>query len=1242
MRTEDGQIIYRCLNGDAAAFGLLVDKYKASIYALAYSKLGNFHDAEDVTQEVFIKAFRKLRTLRWWDSFRAWLYAITSNLCKDWIRSRSSRPDGEFVADQKRDVLDQQSVESYREASLRESIRETMDSLPEKYRQVLILYYFGGMKRSEIAGFLGVSIRTIGDRLMKGRARLKEEMIEMMSEVYQQKRLSETFTFRIVEMVKRMRIQSVPRMNWLPWGISVTFGAIIALLSLTSSIAPLVPGHMVFSMPDGSEATFLQNRSDIHNSHFSKRGKADENLRYINVPVSLEDVGNNPSLSVKPTEITPTGQVDGQVDSSEQPPLMTSASALGASIHSEVVVFGHVVADETPVPDAQVSVYQFPPSQDTVMEYETRTRNDGSFQLEILEPKQWELSRSDGGKWKLLVAVATHPQHSFGWTRFSKEDIADVTIRLHQPAAIDGIVTNQDGIPIEGAKAQIEMVSFVEIDDPSTGTLTGGAIPSQIAETDSSGMFAFTNLPEASSVFLRITAAGYAQMTASGIQAGMEELPFSLKPEGRVEGTLTFGDSGEPVSGMTIAVHAAYPGTARAEAQTAEDGSYTLAGLPTGDYSVVVKNPPQDRIAVPQGRVTVLEGTVEKLDLQLIIGGFITGRVTDRDTNEPIEGHYINLSQNESLTTVAITDETGFYRLQAAPGKATLYTHAPKGYESVEREVGRQVQKRVDVIEGGTTANVDFQFRKSELLSLTGRVLTADGEPVEGAVISDRLERGRYYDTSDRRGNFTISEISAGQKLSLEAQNVQAQLRGYADVEAQRDLDVVMLVERYETTSVSGRVVDERSEPVPSANVILIRFDRDLRRGVLSPAGLTDDLGRYSMAGLIVGDEYQILARKKGHKEVRTRRFEAMPAMSPLEDIVFFPPGRFFLAGKVTDADGNPVPNARIRSRSIQPGVRTDMNGHYRLDNLSNAVEVELTVSHPDYGTTMFLYVPTNQTRDFRLVKANRYLSGKVLDADGNPVENARLEVFVDDDQQASGHIEPVDMTDRRGRFRLDHILGDSVSIYVGKGEIHRIFDDVKTNQNDVTFRLEEKSEPPTPAEEAAKRGHTEGAILTDEQAKRRMRMRGKPAPELDVAHWLNEELVTTWIRSTPIKLSDVKGMVVILHFWECENARSVEGIGFLNALQEEYSERGMVCIGIHRFTTQIEGVKQLIEDKGAEYHIAIDKKSPLPEAKGLTFERYGVSSQDFIVIDRQGVVHGRILDYKLEEAVQELLSHKF
>ena len=93
MRTADGYIISQCLDGNSAAFGVLVDRYKESIYALAYSMLHDFHDSEDITQEVFIKAYEKLHTLKRYDSFHAWLFAIATNLCKNWIKSRSRRPD---------------------------------------------------------------------------------------------------------------------------------------------------------------------------------------------------------------------------------------------------------------------------------------------------------------------------------------------------------------------------------------------------------------------------------------------------------------------------------------------------------------------------------------------------------------------------------------------------------------------------------------------------------------------------------------------------------------------------------------------------------------------------------------------------------------------------------------------------------------------------------------------------------------------------------------------------------------------------------------------------------------------------------------------------------------------------------------------------------------------------------------------------------------------------------------------
>jgi len=236
MRMADRYIINKCLNGDSTAFGMLVDKYKESVYALAYSKLRNFHDAEDVTQEAFMKAYQNLRTLRQWDDFHAWIYAITNNICKMMIRSRSRQPDREFIEDQ--DVKSLHTDKSYYESPMLELLHEALDSLPETYQQVLTLHYLGGMDGTEIAEFLGMSPTSIWQRLSRARSLLRKEMLDMMSETFEQNRLKAGFTFRIVEMVKGIRLNPISP-KALPWGLSLATGIIIAVLSIGTHLNPM-------------------------------------------------------------------------------------------------------------------------------------------------------------------------------------------------------------------------------------------------------------------------------------------------------------------------------------------------------------------------------------------------------------------------------------------------------------------------------------------------------------------------------------------------------------------------------------------------------------------------------------------------------------------------------------------------------------------------------------------------------------------------------------------------------------------------------------------------------------------------------------------------------------------------------------------------------------------------------------------------------------------------------------------
>ncbi len=241
MRTEDGSIIQECINGEPGAFGILVDKYKEGIYAFVYTKLQDFQDAQDVTQEVFLRAYRDLRSLRKWESFAFWLYRIAYARCAELLKLESKRADQGFIEDQSPEAINTLSLSSYHADQLNKFVREFLNSLPEIHREVLVLCYFGGMKSSEMAKALGISPAAVRKRLSRARAQLRKEMIAMMDTAFDGQGLPAGFTIRVVEMLKQMKIQPIPRSTRLPWGLSLATGIIIAIMSIGSHLSSINP-----------------------------------------------------------------------------------------------------------------------------------------------------------------------------------------------------------------------------------------------------------------------------------------------------------------------------------------------------------------------------------------------------------------------------------------------------------------------------------------------------------------------------------------------------------------------------------------------------------------------------------------------------------------------------------------------------------------------------------------------------------------------------------------------------------------------------------------------------------------------------------------------------------------------------------------------------------------------------------------------------------------------------------------
>ena len=181
MEKGDVELIHRILSGDENAFGILVKKYQKSVHALAWRKIGDFHIAEEITQDTFLQAHKKLASLKNPSQFAGWLYVIADRLCRARFRKRQLRTQSLEATDA--ETLEETAYSNYvheqREgtavAHRRRIVQKLMEKLPESERTVMVLYYLGEMSGKEISKFLGVSPNTVRSRLQRARKRLKNE-----------------------------------------------------------------------------------------------------------------------------------------------------------------------------------------------------------------------------------------------------------------------------------------------------------------------------------------------------------------------------------------------------------------------------------------------------------------------------------------------------------------------------------------------------------------------------------------------------------------------------------------------------------------------------------------------------------------------------------------------------------------------------------------------------------------------------------------------------------------------------------------------------------------------------------------------------------------------------------------------------------------------------------------------------------------------------------------------------------
>ncbi len=177
MGYEDSYLVEKCVEGDKSAFATIVDRYKRHIYSITYSMTRNHADADDLSQDTFIKAYENLRKFKLGTNFRSWLSRIAVNSCIDHLR-RKKRSSEDGLDDHARSLPDQNPgpQDNLESSELMENINAAVDSLPEDQRTVVIMREMQGFALKEIAEVMKCSESTVRWRLHYARKKLQKKL----------------------------------------------------------------------------------------------------------------------------------------------------------------------------------------------------------------------------------------------------------------------------------------------------------------------------------------------------------------------------------------------------------------------------------------------------------------------------------------------------------------------------------------------------------------------------------------------------------------------------------------------------------------------------------------------------------------------------------------------------------------------------------------------------------------------------------------------------------------------------------------------------------------------------------------------------------------------------------------------------------------------------------------------------------------------------------------------------------
>jgi len=1018
-RQTDHELLRACIQGNAQAFEVLVNKYQSLVCAITYSGTGRIDTSEELAQETFLLAWRNMRQLQDFGKFQAWLCRIARSTVQNWFRKRkrdiaSSAVPLEQAAKQASAESEPEQVMVQKEQE--EVVNQAISHIPDKYREPLVLFYREERSTREVAERLGLSEDNTRQRIARARNMLREKVETIVETTLMRSRPGKAFTGMVMASIAGIAIKGTvatavvgQASGQAGLGLSTVFAGMAGKVAMVAAGVAVIVGGALLHRQSGEEAIGLPETPGPIQADLAQGASVNSRVAgpAQRVPDAVDLAVGNPTPAT--------------TDTQEQSPVPEKAVQGAPKAGSETelqaapILRGTLTDIDTgqPITEAQVEiapsgggrVYRAEVDQHGVYEFQTVHQN-GTYSI---RPKPDEYITRAG--WERPRETVDLHQDKPTTRDFALEKGCKVKIKA----------VNESGQPVKRVNFHAVYVS----DDVGRG-------PKDTVRTDANGSVFIGGLrpDEYLIVGAHRDYALVGQKVKFEQAQEVKSITFSMEKGIEVSGLAICSDD-LPASGWEIRPKPIWWHSSHSwpyDDPAAEDGSFlfkhVLPGLhrlevyipedggSRGIWSTEVNLPPDTEVLnlqiphpSPHGRVS-LSGEVVFFEGNYGGGFWIHGMSTTGHSG----GVYLNKGERHFTITDLVPGLYDLYMTIDGKRRDFKNVQVPQDDLLLEVTVAPQTILRAQVIDKAT------------------------GQAVTSFRIRKRIQ-DVWRQITDPNGLFELPS------RGFDAQQVLVQAEGYSEISSPPiypDANEPTLIKMELLNALTGRIVNEAGEPITGAT-ISYRYRRssyeDPEEKVITE---TDAEGRFSMHVTPGRDNMQWFvfrhpdyARVIKHLTVRGENVSGIQVVMPEGGSV---------QGHAYDWQGDILQDTSIffmgensfsywkQNRARLGEVITDANGFYRIDHLP-AEMCYAFLKDPDrqLGVVQSAILPSDKAiRHFNIGGPWR-VSGRLM-YKGQPRANTRL--MVNFNEGVAQGFKARTITNANGQFRFYGLPTGTRSLY--------------------------------------------------------------------------------------------------------------------------------------------------------------------------------------------------------------------